>query len=445
MGELIMGVMFLVSALLGLCVCLLAWGLYHKPALALWVVAGLVLVQTWVIALPPIRLGIFIYPADIVFGCIAAATLMRLLWGKQLQRIPPALVVLCAVFVLSLVLGLVKFGKDAGVECRGDFYFWVGVIYFLSFPVTKELLSSFARVWIVTAMAILLIVYYRWLAVALNLDWPQPIWVAAPLGDLYKYRVVNAGQALILGEALILLVYAMATGGGLRPWKFLIPLLAITVLVLQHRSAWVATFVPLLLAFVLLRNNRDKLVGNLAVLAMVTAIVVVPLLAGGAGSGVISSIDVQAERATNLSEGTSGDRAYGWKVLLNQWLQAGPVVYATGNPYGSGYRRYSEHGREIAYEPHNYYVQMLLRTGITGLACLLAIYWAGISWLRREQVSSHPDVPNPALVALLICQLLFFIPYSPHYSQGIILGIALSLVRDRLVGWRSPTIIKEKV
>ena len=445
LSYVLLSIPFALAILLALGLCVLVWGLYHKPALTLWLVAGLVVVQTWIIALPAVNLGIWVYPQDFVFVCIAAAALMRLLWGNQLRRTPPVLGILCAVLVLSLAVGLAKFGKAAGVEFRGDFYFWVGAMYFFSFPVTKELLSSFARVWIAMAVAILLIVCYRWLAVALDVDWLQPIGeFADPLGNLYKYRVVNAAQALILGEALILFVYAMATGGGLRLWRFLIPLLAITVLVLQHRSVWVATFIPLLLAFTLLRNSRDKLVGNLAVMTVLAAIAVVPLLAGGGGREVTSSIAAQAERATNLSEGTSGDRVYGWKVLLNQWLQAGPAGYATGNPYGSGFRRYSEEFREITYAPHNYYVQMLLRTGLIGLACLLAIYWSGIRGLRREQRSSHPDVSNPTLVALLICQLLFFIPYSPDYSQGIILGIALSLVRDRLVGARLPTTIEAK-
>ena len=41
-------------------------------------------------------------------------------------------------------------------------------------------------------------------------------------------------------------------------------------------------------------------------------------------------------------------------------------------------------------------------------------------------------------------RMLYFIPYMPDYSQGIIFGIALSMVRDWLVGWRLWIMVEKK-
>jgi hypothetical protein len=342
--------------------------------------------------------------------------------------------------LISFALGMAKFGTSAGVDFRNDFYFWAGTAYFVSFPMTREHLSGFVRAWLFTSLVVLVVVYYRWTADALDLDWIEPLWHYAMDSQGSGLRVVNAAQALFLGQALILIVYAMASGSGLRQWRFLVLFLAVTILVLQHRSVWIAAFVPVLLSFLLLKKGKDRLFTNLAVVTLAAAAVLAPILVGGGGQGVTSAITVSAEAATNLSAGTTGDRIWGWKELLGQWAHAGPLVNAVGSPYGSGFERYSVTGKLITYAPHNYYVQILLRTGLTGLVALLAIYWYGLRWLRRDEGFSHPDVPAAAFIGLLAAQLLFFIPYPADYVQCIVLGIALSLVRDRSLGWRRPSL-----
>ena len=432
------------AIVLALGLCLLVWGLCVSPAAGLWLVLLTFLCETAVIVMPGLHMGLYLYPQDFVFVAIGFATALRFLAARQLARMPRSLVVLYAVMAFSFVLGLARFGATAGVQFREEFYFWIGAAYFLSFPVTEKQLSGFARAWLVTAMAILLIVYYRWLADALGLDWIEPLWHHAMDFQGSGLRVVNSAQALFLGQALILIVYAMATGSGLRHWRFLVPFLVITVLVLQHRSVWIAAFVPVLLSFLLLKKGKDRLFTNLAVVTLAAATVLAPVVVGGGGNAVTSAITVSAERATNLSAGTTGDRVEGWKELLGQWAHAGPLVNAVGSPYGSGFDRYSEKGKLITYAPHNYYVQLVLRTGLTGLVALLAIYWYGLRWLRRDEGFGHPDVPAAALVALLISQLLYYIPYSVGYAEGAILGIALALVRDRSAGWHAPALVGAK-
>jgi hypothetical protein len=434
----------LVAILLALGLCALLWELYFNPTVGLWLVLGTFLCETAVIEMPVLHMGIEVYVQDLVFIAIGFAAALRFLGGGRMARLPWPLWIMGAVMLFSFVLGLATFGATAGVEFREDFYFWVGTAYFLSFVVADQQLASFARAWVVTALLIMLIVYYRWLADALSLNWIEPIWHYDMDTQGSGLRVVNAGQALFLGQALILLVYAMATGSGLRYWRFLIPFLIATILVLQHRSAWGAAFIPVLLSILLVKKGRDRLVVGLTPVLLVSAAILVPILMGGDDNKLISSIENSAKNATNLSEGTTGDRVEGWKELLAQWAHAGPVVNTVGSPYGSGYARELQH-RLIIYAPHNYYIHTLLRTGLTGLAALLVLYWYVLHWLRRDLAFSHADVPAAAMVALLLSQLLYYIPYQVGYAQGIILGIALSLVRDRMAGWQPPYFVDAKI
>jgi len=431
---------FVAAILLALVLCVLVWGLYVNPLIGVWLVLFLFLAEMWTTRLPGLKLGIALYPQDLAFSILAFAGMLRVLAGGQLARIPKSLALLGTLMLISLALGMAKFGTSAGVEFRDEFYFWAGTAYFVSFPITREHLSGFVRAWLLCSLVTLAVVYYRWTADALDLDWIEPLWHYAMDLQGSGLRVVSSAQALFLGQALILIVYAMAAGSGLRQWRFLVPLLVVTILVLQHRSVWIAAFVPVLLSFLLLKKGKGRLFTNLAVVTLAAAAVLAPILVGGGGQGVTSAITVSAEGATNLSAGTTGDRVWGWKELLGQWAHAGPLVNAVGSPYGSGFDRYSAKGDLITYAPHNYYVQILLRTGLTGLVALLAIYWYGLRWLRRDDGFRHPDVPAAAFVGLLAAQLLIFIPYSAHFVQCIVLGIALSLVRDRSLGWRRPSL-----
>jgi O-antigen ligase len=231
-----------------------------------------------------------------------------------------------------------------------------------------------------------------------------------------------------MGTALVLLIYAMATGNSLAGWLFLVPLLAVTVLVLQHRSVWVATFLPAMMAFVIVRQRQGKLVGRLAVISLVSAIVLGPLLASGKLSSVTSSVGESAERATSTTSGTFVGRIEGWENLLKKWASGGPRTWAMGESYGSGYARKQQGGREVTFAPHNYFVQLLLRTGVIGLLAFLALY--GFMLKRAISLGNEPHVvmTGYTMIGLLVSVLLYYIPYAPTYIHGLVAGLILGLV-----------------
>lgn len=420
---------FVVAVLLAIGLVVFVIALNGSPVVGTAAVLLLFLLETVQVYLFGFNLGITAYPQDLLFVPMAVVVMLRLSRPGAMRHVPQPLWVLTVMMALSFVIGMVQHGTIAGVEFRNDFYFMTGIFYFSSFEWQAQRISRLLNWLFPVALIIMLTVWYRWVADAANLDWVDPLWRYADATGV-PLRVVNAQQTLLLGQALVLLVYAMAMGNNsLSRWIFLVPLLALTVLVLQHRSVWVATFVPALMALVIVRQKQGKLASRLAVMAGVTALVLVPLLATGKFNSATSSVADLAAKATSTTGGTFVGRVQGWDALLKQWAGSGPRTWAIGNPYGGGFSRSTgPGGQETTYAPHDYYVQLLLRTGLVGLLAFLALHW----WLLRGAIrlggAPHAAMTGYAMIGLLVSQLLFDIPYSPSYTHGLFLGIVLGLL-----------------
>ena len=81
--------------------------------------------------------------------------------------------------------------------------------------------------------------------------------------------------------------------------------------------------------------------------------------------------------------------------------------------------------------PHNFYIEMLLRTGVVGLLALLALT-AGLLLATWRQTDDDAGIfGSGVLAALLTMQLIWFITWTPGLEQGIVTGIAIALTARR--------------
>lgn len=428
LGSFFMALPFVIAVLFALGLVFLVAGMFMTPLVGAIAILLLFLVETANVNLFAFKVGIAVYPQDLLFMPMAGVALIRLMRPGALVRLPKSLLILAAVMALSFVWGLARNGTSAGVEFRSDFYFLMGVLYFSSFVWTRERIARLLAWLFPIVLLVMLVVWYRWVADAIGLDWVEPIWRYADITGV-ALRVINSQQTWMLGLGVILLMYAMATGNSLAGWRFMLPLLAITVLVLQHRSVWVATFLPALLAFFIVRQNQGKLVSRMLVIAAVTAVVLGPLLATGKFTSATSSVADLAVKATSTTGGTFVARVEGWDALLKQWAGSGPRTWLMGDPYGSGFKRPEGHGdKEVAYAPHNYYVQLLLRVGVVGLLAFLAFNVYLFRGAIRLAGGPHDNLTGYAMLGVLMSFALFNIPYSPAYTQGLFLGVILGLI-----------------
>lgn len=403
-------------------------GLYRNPLVGVASVIGMTVWDAAEYGLDPFEFGLNVFPHDIAFGCIGLAVLLRLVFVPGAARnVPRPMVLLLSLMAVSIVIGLARFGTKAGVEFRGDFYLWVGCLYLVSFPPEKGWLDRLLTWWMFGAFLLCVVVWYRWAADAFDLTWFNPIWRIADSGDVAFNRVAPAAVAFTLGLAFLVSIATIASGRSSAVHFVLMPALLMTIVILQHRTVWVATLLPTLLLLLLLRGAERQSARGPLVATVASIVVVVAVLGSGAMGGVERSVAEQAARATSTTGGTFVARVDGWRALLGEWAGSGPVSLVIGQPYGSGFERYQGGffgGVSVDYAPHNYFVSILLRTGLLGLAALVALFW-GLFRVILVQVETNARFGPPLVGAITLSLFLYSIPYWPTTESGLLLGAAL--------------------
>lgn len=388
------------------------------------VIGGAFLIQTAFVMAPYLPLGLRVSTDDLAFLLLAAALVVRWLFFGQPRIVNSYgvwLLIGAALFV-SLGIGLLQFGTPAGVEARPNFYFWMAGLYFASFTYTPDVMKKLWRVVQWCAWLVAVVVIYRWVGLKYGFVSERLVEFA---GASSEFRVVGSHPTFFLamvGTAYFALWLRHSRATALWAAMFMLGL----VLVLQHRSVWVAAVG----ALAVLAWHQRALVSKKAFQVVGLGIVAVGLMGAlvalNPSSRLTETITRSAVSVTE-SHGTHVDRVEGWRVLLRDYTRYAPQEWLLGKPYGSGYERYVE-GRLKEYSPHNFYIQLLLRVGAVGLLLFLWVHFA----LHRQVRAGMPTEPSDAtlhavLLAALAASLLYYIPYQGFFLQGALYGV--------LIGW----------
>jgi uncharacterized membrane protein len=420
---------FLIAFLAALALCALAVLISNSVTVAMGTMVAVFLLEAASMSPLAIKLGLWIYPPDLLIILLLPALFYRLVLLKKFASIPRAWWVLGMVWLGLFVWGLVQFGTSAGVDCRPFLYIWLGAAYLSTFEYDEAFARSMMKFFIMMGVGVCAIAYYRWTMGAIDDDFHRELQQFDATGVALP-RVMSAGQAFILMSALLVVVYQAVTE-RMRPMTWLLTgIFVITLVALQHRSVWMAAcggFVALTLALRQLRAGAGS-----KLFSMVMAVVVLLMLIALSGrfQGAVDSVEDQASRATSTTSGTFVGRVVGWQDLLNTWVSSGsPVTYLVGKPFGGGYERYAADtgSAKVGYMPHNFYVQMLYRGGVIGL---LSFLWMVIQSLRLLwiKLNSKNDAIAPLLFAMLVAQLIYYIPYGIDYGQMILFGLLLGVI-----------------
>lgn len=410
---------------LGLALPLLIWLAYSRMTVGLVLVLATFFMEVVYVEYPGFWVGLYLYPSDLVFVFLAAPAILRLLFARDFPGRSLPWLLFGVLITASFAVGLTQFGRGAGTDFRNYFYVWVCALYFMSFPIDAARTKSIFKTWLAFAGLFLVLACLRGIAE----------FAGMPIADTWRgtgaaaaFRVLPSGATLFLLNALLLLTYAVTARSAQR-WMWLaVPVLLIAVLVMQHRSVWIAAGLSIFALYVVFPGRvRLKLARPLAAGALAVALVGGGLIGYGKLDGLMYSVTESAASATDLDKGTGGGRLYGWQQLL---LQLESHEYVTGKPFGSGYERYEFPNVrwKATWDPHNFYLQTLLRTGIPGLALLLGAYLITLRRLLRDKGGSGlPDIPPRLLIAVLIAQLAYIFAYGLPYEQAIWIGLAISM------------------
>lgn len=402
-----------------------AW-IASKPVYATWLMFGLIFLEASNIPMA-INYGILIYPGDIFFAILSIACLIRFLLHVSPKRVPRAWWIIGAVQLMLVIWGLQSFGTAAGVDYREHFYLWVAVIYFCSINWTEAMITRVVNAWVVCSISLCLLVYYRWTGSAIDPVYAQKIMALDTTG--VRFRVIGAGPTLVIAIGLLILFFKMMIGKLSLFQRLLLPMMLLTVVVLQHRSVWAGLFIGLACLFWTTKRKRK---GNQT--AVGVAIIIVPLAIffaiPGEGNSLIDSITNSAGQAVSTKEGTMVGRVTYWQELLTKWINSkDPATYLIGKPYGSGFNPVdviTENGlATFDMVPHNQFIHTLYRGGLIGLlATIYIFYQLWTSSVRGLRASDKRWAPY--FIAVFAAFFAFYIPYWATYAHGIIIGIAIS-------------------
>jgi hypothetical protein len=440
---------YILAILLALMLCILSVLYINNAIVAMGTMAAIFLLETASMSPLALNLGLWLYPPDFLVLLLLPAFIYRLVWLKKIAAIPRAWWLLGAVWMVLFAWGLLQYGTGAGVDFRPFFYLWLGAAYLSTFEYDETFSRRFLKFFVIMGGGICAIAYYRWTMGAIDYEFHRDLEMLDTTG-VALLRVVPANAAYMVTCALIVVAYQAVTDRSRHMAWPLAMLFVVSLIAMQHRSVWMATmagFVALVLALQQLKKGSGSKLFSMVLGAIVVLVLIV---VSGRFQGAVDSVGDQAARATSTTSGTFVGRVEGWQTLLKMWVGSGSAVtYLVGKPFGSGYERYASEtgGAKIGYMPHNFYVQLLYRGGLVGLFAFLWAVGKGMSTLWAK-LRRKDDAIAPLLFAMLVAQLVYYIPYGIDYNQMILFGLLLGMItqeRTKLISVALITSINKNI
>lgn len=417
-----------------LAICVFSIWFINSPAAAIGLMTVIFLIETASLTPLALKLGIWIYLPDFLILLLLPGFCYRLLALRKFDSIPLAWWILGLVQMTSFAWGLASYGTGAGVDFRPHFYVWLGAAYLATFDYDEAWARRFLKYFLIIGVGVCAIAYYRWIMGELDYELHRELMSFDATGVGFQ-RVVAAGPMFITACAMLAAAY-LAMMNRSRPLLWvLVPLFGITILAMQHRSVWMAAFAGTIALVWALGRIRSGVGSKFLSMALLGGVLLVVIVASGKFGGAVESVQEQAMRATSTTSGTFVGRVAGWQSLLSTWAGSrSPATYLIGKPFGSGYERYEGSalgGKKVGYMPHNYYVHLLYRGGLISLFAYLWMIGQGLKVLISN-IQNKRDSFAPLLFAMLVAQLVYYIPYAIDYAQMILIGLVLGAIsRER--------------
>ena len=430
LSDVLIATPYVVAAALGLLLPALAVCCYARFDVGIAVIFFMYAVEALYMSVGGLQFGITLYYTDLVLVFVGAIAVLRVLHARDVPRRHWAWMLFGAAIFLSLGLGLPSFGSSAGVQARPYFYLFVTATYGMSFNIEARHLRLLFNWLVAFALLLLAITTYRWAVYYL------PIRDLLPEGGVYNddgpIRVIRSYEALVLAEVLVLALFLHRAAGGLALARLATPLLLGFVVVLQHRSVWVATLVGAMAAILIGRSASSRSAEQLFLVVAIVTLTALPLALDDRLSSVGQQVGSSAGNALQ-GRGTTGERLESWGQIIGKWASGGPNTIAIGQNFGSDTSRYvhEESGsgvRKIVYPAHNFYVQTLSNTGLLGLVSFLIITAYVVRGLYRICASGTGSPETSALLVLILMQLAYYVPYGADYLQSLVFGVAIACV-----------------
>jgi O-antigen ligase len=371
-----------------------------------------------------------LFPADLLCIVLAFAVAARTIDGQLRGKVHWIWWLLGSIQLVDALRGAALYGSPAGVDYRASFYVWVGTVYIASFGYSEQLVGRVLRTFGRMAIIVCAVAVWRWILVAVDPGYRAQIQAIDPT-DLAFLRVVPATPMIVLALATIGVVYLALKQQLPARWRLAPAGFGLVILLMQHRSVWLASAVGCgVLVLLLMRRREHKVRRMLLRFAGAALIVALVVFKSGISDSISSSIETQAAAALDTEQGTMVGRLLHWEQLLEEFQDSDSLSHVIGLPYGHSFGDQEDVDEDqiIEMSPHDEYLALLLHGGILGLACFVWFAQLGIrTGLRRAREGGDPHAP--LLVAYAAALVVYYVPYEIQYAHILVWGLLLALLR----------------
>jgi len=272
----------------------------------------------------------------------------------------------------SIFRGAIEFGLSASVnEARYVIYFLGCIAWYSTISALPDFVSlvKWRNFLVVGSLGVMALQVFNFLRYGIGNSTEQIL-----IDDVTSHnsRTLVAVQAsFILFTLTFLIVTRNYEGLTNQRFRLALPIaLVLSLLVAQQRSVWVAAIVTLG-AFAFTKNTRR--------LTLIFTFASVTLLALVAAVGSIFGPIGKALQESGTNSVTFFARSGSWAEYIANYANENFFDQVVGLPFGSGWGRYDGYNHLwVEFNPHNWYIIVLLRTGILGLASLVFCYLIGL-------------------------------------------------------------------
>lgn len=372
-------------------------------------------------------LGLPLSVTDGIYILVLLAAIARLLRIRGFTWPDRLLVLIGLLLLFSLAQGVVDYGDKATREFRPFVQFFAPAMYFSTVVPTEQMFERIGRVWLWGVGILVGLAAVRWIGLLTGID--LGAFEATHVSANFALRVLDGRESFTVAQTAIMLLPVAAYHPNSRVVRALAIGFGLTTILLNRRTAWVAAIIGLVLLMVRSAYLRRVLARPLIIIAIIAGVAFLMLPQSTESGATVAS--------SPLDTGTFVGRVEGWQYLLAEGPEG--VDWLIGTPLGPGFNRpQGAAGREVDTIPHNFYMFIVLRAGILGLAMFIGLYVLVLQRLRRWPSGGMLFAPSTLFVALIM-QLVFFTTWIAPLEQGIILGLGCAFLRVRPVAERPAT------
>lgn len=339
--------------------------------------------------------GINIFLADIIFFCSFVLFLQSI---RDIRDTFPALLnlTLCIflIFAISLGRGIFAFGFQPAINESRLLIYPIGALMWGLYA-SRKICPRLQDLRIIAIFIALCMLSVEIINIGLH-GFGSASDIQLADGSILNLRPLVHIQALSLLAAFSILFISALSSNKKRTVDVILSTVAITGIVFsQQRSVLLAALVTVL---ALIFQRRTAIIGSVTVIIGLLFVLVIPWTS-------LSFIPIElrnslADSSSNLT--TYIAREGSWVQYINSFITWDPLEQLLGKPFGSGWGRYDGFNNLwVEFNPHNWYIVLILRTGILGLALFVILY------LQKLIVSIKLGPKGFGLVLIQIQHLVF--------------------------------------